>query len=555
MLHHTHKICIFDQNISNMAKQILLYLSCIVLLTSCSSSNNDNESDGPGSSTHVKSVSLWNGEGIHFQEANQQKELEFIVSPKTDDLLINIASTDCQVHIIDEKGEMRGISPDDDFLITGIRLSLENSNTPTGRYTITLTNNSRSNLGYTLNARIAVASAQETATSYPFAINYLTDNNEVASTGLPVVMINTPGAQTIDSKEVWTADVEMKIYTAEGELDYEGTLAMKGRGNTTWWYPKRPYALKLDSKSEILGMKKHKRWCLLANYIDRTLMRNAVAFEVSRCTDLPYTPKGQFVELLLNGEYQGNYYLTEQIKVDKNRVDIAELEDATEGEDITGGYIFELDTYFDEQNKFYSTTFGMPWQFKDPDEVNSAQIQYVKNYVAQMEMSLTGENLKAHAYNDYIDIDTFIDYWYVYELTTNGEPGHPKSVYMVKDKNGKMQAGPVWDFDWGTFSTWASTTFVIKDAVYYGALFSDPQFTERVKSRWQLLKSRFETIPEYIETLRLQIAASNSLNHKKWGCPEQVNEDAAMDFNRAVDLLKRNYIAKLNWLDSTIPTL
>lgn len=152
-------------------------------------------------------------------------------------------------------------------------------------------------------------------------------------TGLPVIVINTPGAKTIDSKEDWIESAAVKIYNIKGEIETEASTAIKGRGNTTWSYPKKPYTLKLDSKTEILGMPKHKRWVLLANWMDRTMMRNDISLEMGRRSKaLEWTPRGQFIELVLNNRHLGNYYLCEQIKIDESRVNISELdENATEG--------------------------------------------------------------------------------------------------------------------------------------------------------------------------------------------------------------------------------
>ena len=139
--------------------------------------------------------------------------------------------------------------------------------------------------------------------------------------------------------------------------------------------------MKLDNKSEILGMKKHNRWCLLANWMDRTLIRNDVAFEISRRTQLEWTPSGKFVELILNGEHKGNYYLCEQIKVDNNRVNIAK----------DGGFLMECDLWYDEEFKFKTKLHNVPWQFKDPDWVTQEQFDYLYNYVAEFEQSLFTE--------------------------------------------------------------------------------------------------------------------------------------------------------------------
>ena len=124
---------------------------------------------------------------------------------------------------------------------------------------------------------------------------------------LPQVVINTPNNQEIKSKTEWIEGATISITLADGTIDYESKdLEIRGRGNTTWEYPKKPYALKLGSKAEILGMPKHKRWVLLANWMDRTLMRNDVSFEIARQTGLAWTPRGKFVELVLNGKLMGN---------------------------------------------------------------------------------------------------------------------------------------------------------------------------------------------------------------------------------------------------------
>jgi hypothetical protein len=374
--------------------------------------------------------------------------------------------------------------------------------------------------------------------------------------GLPIVAINTPDLQPITSKEVWTSDVTMTIYNPDGTVDYDGTLSMKGRGNTTWGHPKNPYSLKLDKKSKVLGMPTHKRWVLLANWMDRTLIRDAVAFEIARRTDgLAWTPDGRFVELVLNGQYAGNYYLCEQIKVDKNRVNITELDTkATSGDALTGGYIFELDINYDEAYKFYSSRRNLPWMFKDPDEVNEAQYNYAVDYVNRMEEALyDSANFAARAFEEYMDLNSFVDYWFVYELTCNWEPNHPKSVYMHKDVRGKMTAGPVWDFDCGTFADYSSTnSYTVNTALYYDQLFQDETFRGLVKQHWQTEKLRFESVVSFIDSLQTLLEASNEMNYSNYPIGQPINGDEDLSYSDAIAHLKRNYLKKLNWLDYVI---
>ena len=381
------------------------------------------------------------------------------------------------------------------------------------------------------------------------------------STGLPVVFINTPNNVAITSKDVWKEGTSITILNPDGSVDYEAEdLSIRGRGNSTWGYPKKPYALKLGSKSKVLGMKKHKRWVLLANWMDRTDMRNDIAFQIAKQTNLAWTPNGKFVEVILNGVHQGNYYLCEQIKVDENRLNITKMtETDIDGDAITGGYLMEMDVLYDEVNKFYSGTKNLPYMFKEPDEevLQPEQLSYFENYINTMESYLYADNwLDNREYADYMDIGSFVDWWFVYELTMNGEPGHPKSSYVHKDRLGKLKAGPVWDFDWHTFIPSEASSYTIKNAIYYSRLFNDPIFVSEIQTRWALYKSNFDAIPDYIRAVAAQIKKSNEIDYIMWPLTAHgygvINGDQDMSFDDAVDRLINAYTAKLHWLDQQI---
>lgn len=381
-------------------------------------------------------------------------------------------------------------------------------------------------------------------------------NLSLTNTGLPTVVITTPNNAAIPPKtEDWLPSTTMTIYNADGSIDFDGITNIRGRGNTTWSYPKKPYALKLDSKAKILGMPKHKRWVLLANWMDRTMMRNHIAFKTAMTTGLDWTPRGEFVEVILNGKHVGNYYLCEQIKVDSNRVNINEMESTdTEGDAITGGYLMELDTYFDEVNKFKSAVKQLPYMFKEPDEdvLNTQQMTFMSSYINTLESALYDDTeFASRKYADYIDIDSFIDWWLTYELTGNWEPNHPKSCYMHKDKLGKLKAGPVWDFDFWTFV--CGDSFMIQSALYYDRLFQDPQFKSRAKERWNSFKEAFLTIPTFIASEAERLAASAELNIALWPLDgETTNNDEHLSFEDATAKMKSWYQHRIEWMDSQI---
>lgn len=372
----------------------------------------------------------------------------------------------------------------------------------------------------------------------------------LSNTGLPVVAINTPNQKAIPPKtEDWLEGVRLKIIAPDYTVEYDEEINIRGRGNTTWNFPKKPYALKLNKKASILGMPEHKRWVLLANWLDKTLLRNHIAFRIAQQTGLEWTPRGEFVEVVINGFHRGNYYLCEQIKVDEKRVNIAELGEG----DPSGGYIMEVDTYFDEEFKFYSEVCQFPYMFKDPDEVSEEEFAYMEQYIAGLETVLYDDACLARGeYLNYLDVDSFIDYWFVYELTGNWEPQHPKSVYMHKDRGGVLKAGPVWDFDWETFVPYKTTTFATKEALYYKRLFEDRSFVARVKERWEMFKPRFEGVVQFIDSEASRLAVSGRLNDTMWKITMVVNGDEDLSYSAAVTRLKNTYAQKLRWLDEQI---
>lgn len=372
---------------------------------------------------------------------------------------------------------------------------------------------------------------------------------QVKHSGLPVVFINTPAAAEIPPKTSdWLGNTNITIYNTDCSIAYSGITGIRGRGNTTWKYPKKPYALKLESKAEILGMPKHKRWVLLANWLDRTLLRNHVSFQIARQTDLAWTPRGQFVEVVLNGTHIGNYYLCEHIKIDKNRVNIDELDD----DEVDGGYMMEIDTYYDEAFKFKSAKKNFPYMFKDPDEVNDSQFTFMQDFINNLEGALYEKNrFNTGEFMQYLDIESFADWWIAQELTGNTETKHPKSTYVHKDKGGKLKAGPVWDFDWKTFRL-NNQEWVSKSTLYYDALFEDPTFVATVKERWNKHLPRFREIPAFIQTEADKIRNSEEINHQMWPVTKDTNEDIDLSFTEAVARMKQSYEQKLEFMDREI---
>lgn len=383
----------------------------------------------------------------------------------------------------------------------------------------------------------------------------------VYSFDLPAVLVGTPENKAISSKDIWLEGAEVMIRNTDRTMDKLGTAGIKGRGNTTWaLYDKKPYTISLDKKSKVLGMPKDKKWNLLANYIDRTNIRNDVTLELARRTkSLEWTPRGEFVELILNGTHQGLYYLCEKIKVSKNRLNISELTpDIVSGDALTGGYLLEFDQNYDEIYKFHSSRKYFPINLKVPDEdVPDEQLKYISEYIDEIEWQLYHYNPANCSYKDMVDIDTFIDFWFVQEISGNYECNGPKSVYMYKDVNEKLKAGPCWDFDWGTYMPEKVTEWRAKTVgLWYPRLFLDPVFVARVKEKWAESKPDFLDIKNYVDSLSAVIRTSAEIDNAMWPLSTiKINGDENISYEEAIERMKYYIDERIEWLDASIAAL
>lgn len=420
---------------------------------------------------------------------------------------------------------------------------------------------------------------------------------ELTNTGIPVVVINqiSGTTSTEDDSEyqkasaAWfkatgtkwqpkDADWSMEegdnfmVYNADGTsaladkngavVDSPALSSTRLRGNVTQQMPKKSFAIKLDKKHGMLDMPAHKRWVLLANWKDRTLMRNEVAFGIADVfkqtfpdDGMAWNPSGQHVELVYNGVYVGNYYLCEQVKVDGNRLDINDpydVEDGYSGNPEDYGYLLEADDGYDETWKF-TTACYIPFLFKD--DANDAMLEYAQNFVRGIEDKLYAGSYETALEN--MDLSSFVDYWLIQELMMNSETAHPKSCYNYINE-GKMYAGPLWDFDWNTLPASASysengysySESMLEDAVptsgwfgsktyqcfhkssgypaepleesdanylWYPMLVKSADFKSLAAERWNAVKGAISTyVDNEIPKVQTAIAKSESENSKMW---------------------------------------
>ena len=387
---------------------------------------------------------------------------------------------------------------------------------------------------------------------------------------MPVVRITTQVNQSSITKDTWV-DAIIEIDGGGKFEDLTAETQIKGRGNSTWGWAKKPYALKLGKKQEVMGMPKHKRWCLIANYIDLTHLRNRTVYHMGTGTSLDYTPRNEYAEFYFNDVYQGLYLVTEQIKEDENRVNITEMKKTdNSGEAVTGGYLLEFDTNYDEDKKFRSTTTNIPVNIKypDPEDITDEQFEYIRQYVNEADEAIAavakGEDSQ-RAW-ELVDMQSMADFWIVFEVAGNHEILHPKSVYFHKERGQKLTAGPLWDFDYETFMAsdarkWinyqiTSTSFYpwYKDNWWNVLLMHDESFRKLVKSRWTAVKPFLLTLPQYITEQSEEIEAAAEKDATKWPISSipTPNDDRGKSFKQAVTQLKSTISERIEWLDSQI---
>ena len=478
---------------------------------------------------------------------------------------------------VDEAACQVRLSAKDGKAPAEFRISRIVPGTEKGEYTATLVETGVEE-DYSREVRLMIQTGSDTYTPS----DYFTVRSEGAGygllvkTGLPTVYIDTEFGKPVKSKEEYVkASVKIK-----GTGNYEGlaetACEIRGRGNTTWEWPKKPYLVKLEEKQHIFGMHKHKRWVLLANFMDRTLMRNLVSMKVSSMTRLAWTPGCVPVELVLNGKHLGSYLLIEQVRVDNHRVAITEMtKDDNAGDAVTGGYLLELDFHYDNEVQWvdkhggcaqWGANGGIPFgvKYPDPDDLTAAQLAYIKKYVSDAAEAIYGEDFRdpVKGWRAYLDEDSFIDYWIVFEVMGNHELGNPGSVFFHKDRGGKLVAGPCWDFDWGILSyntsPHARTGLVNGNAIWYSRLFQDPDFKAKVKARFQELLPELKKIPDYMDECEKLLTESAKLNFAMWNPADDasmnggwiVNGDENMTFHDAIARLKSIYNDRLR----VIPT-
>ena len=382
---------------------------------------------------------------------------------------------------------------------------------------------------------------------------------------VPSVRINVEDGQDIESKDEYL-NAEISILKGY-EIILSASGRIKGRGNATWGYEKKPYKIKFDEKQEVLGFAANKEWVLLAEYCDKSLMRTAYMCELAQTVGLPYPIHYRHIQLYLNGDYAGMYLLTDQVEKKKNRVDIED-----------DGFLFENDNYFWNEPLYFMTACREYWytfKYPDPEDgeitVGDDNYGFITGFMNDFETALYGKDFKDpdKGYRKYIDVETFAKWFLVQELIANLEPN---MYYVLPSRNSKLQIAPVWDAEWSLglahredeYSGWSGLPVqpdryqeIWSRWKYFGRLFEDEYFVETVRKEWEKLKPELQVFKEKMSALAEGISEEQVKNFEKWRTLDwhvSVGLICLGSWEKEVEYVQNFFADRVEWLDRFLRT-
>ncbi len=422
------------------------------------------------------------------------------------------------------------------------------------------------------------------------------------TSNLPIMVVNTNGQFIVDNPKI-AATMKLIDNSASGVLNhetdygnaYKGNIGIELRGNYSATLPQVPYAFELRDSAQnqqdtsLLGLPKEHDFCLLATYNDKVFMRNSLAYKLSRDMN-HYAPRTRYCELILNDNYMGVFVLSETIKRGKKRVDIAKNDTTnTSAQGITGGYIFKNDlggtgTWQSVFHPLDAPSYNVNFTYTYPKftSITVPQKNYIADFITEYETALYSNNFKnpLTGYRKYIDTRSFIDYFIIQELTRNND-GFKKSSYFHKNRDtidGKLKAGPVWDFDWAWKNINECPQLSVTDGSGWSykvnecapdapsnawnvRLLQDTVYANELHCRWQELRQTvLDTIAlnRYIDSTATYLNDAQARHFNTWGnlgqetgSPEVTPQPAT--FPAAIAQFKQWIATRITWLDDNMP--
>ena len=335
----------------------------------------------------------------------------------------------------------------------------------------------------------------------------------VRFTGLPTIYLST-NVPVMSKEEYVSGTFSLDGWRSHESIE-EMEMKIRGRGNSTWaLHPKKPYQLKLESKRSLFGMPSDKKWLFLAEYSDKTLIRNRLAFELGRLSTLRWTPSGHFAEVVFNGTHDGVYHVTEKVEDGANRVDIGDT-----------GFLLEIDQpdRIDPDDVFFRTENYLV-NIKEPS-VDDGDEQYlqVSRHINEFERVLFSSDFSSveSGYATYVDIDSFVDWFLVNEIAKNVDAQWYSSIFLHWVPGDKTKMGPIWDFDLAFGNVdYADATYPegwwVRWNTWIGRMLEDPRFAARIKERFAFFDAQRPQIKKNIQKWAEDLQFAQAENDSIW---------------------------------------
>jgi len=410
------------------------------------------------------------------------------------------------------------------------------------------------------------------------------------NTGLATVYFNSNDGEAVNSRDNYVkGEFAMKGATSSNsqvsQCDNEGILQgagqqvkaeMKGRGNYSWSFPKKGFTLKLDKGKNLCGMGDSKKWALIANDYDRSLLRNSVAYELGkRFGNLAWTPDEKPVDFYVNGSYRGSYTLVERITAtgndspgDGGRVPITEAKVGDSPGNV--GYILEWDFRHDAQNNFHAG--GSGWiGVKEPEdeEYSPAMNSYINSYVDNADAAIR-KAATSDSWKNYIDVSSAVDYYLAMEYLKPVDGNMWASVYMYKPQGGgKLKFGPMWDFDLAAGSATragnvaSSSSWYLRNSLgvsamqssntWFNYLNDSPSFRAAARTRWNQLDQGLH-FNEFLANRKALIGKSAAENYEKWNHGSKISQYQVIkgSWSSDVEYLRSWMESRNQWINSQL---
>jgi len=392
------------------------------------------------------------------------------------------------------------------------------------------------------------------------------------ATGIPIIKIETQNGVEVNSKDNWT---NMTSFTLIDPNDGNNDISLgaygsqyhriRGRGNTTWVYPKKPYRIRFREDISLFGEVARENWVLLADYLDPTFMTTAIAFELgSNVFPMPFTCTYQPVNVYYNGRYDGLYTLTQHRQADPNgttgapgRVGIDE---------DNGGWFIEIDSYWDEDPKFMTDNYELPVMIKSPEyepeptESDNPFYDFIKTDLNELCDVMASATFPENGYRDLIDMNSFVDFLMINEIVANHELRFPKSTFAYKpDQNGKICMGPLWDFDWAygyaggvQHDYFTRYTNRLERHVFFMRLFEDPTFVAMYKERWNDKYNILVAMVDFIEDFGEKVRPAALEDAERWMFPGGYRSEYDGDHARQTAAMKTWWTNRVTWLNTEL---